>query len=634
MITERLASSDELMTSILLNDPQVLCVDEEDNLFIASGSNKNIPESTLGKNYHESRNAIHDAGLTMLSYEEPEALGLEGVKHGTWLESGENPKAAVWAKYTKEGLKSGRTKATASHPTVGAQCALRLPLSADLAEEWRQVQLPMPLPVGETVASHYKRLNNKPKGAVGSLARKVALAAAVVASFGLGAAYTNRDDIINGLHGSGIEDRIRGRLEGVLGSNEAEVHSVPEENPYEELVEAGQLVSNDELPSEEELARDEMSQIMENPLFVSMKSQFEALSSHDRRGFSWEEVIADESIDWDNALERISYLEEPKLLWVNDDSQLVVMDGGVNLPEHTMGKSYSICRNEAHTQGLALMSANEYYRLFINYAIGKRNDYLWHPEVDEMIMTWIESANSSHAPLRADNIYSISNFPSQPDRIFAQHQNVRPDTGARRVVRMQLGMPIVDKHSPSFVKFRSQFLQLDEFYTNGWTWDEVYRAIPNKEDFLRKAALLERAQIIMVGFGDYLILADGGAEVPKSTRGRDYITSLKDAEALGLSVLDEWEYMWLKDIAGVDNIQNGIATGRLTFETNKGGYDNLTTTWLSEFDHMNGDVSLTEAMLGGRNGGCCFLGGKGLETTNPLRGARRVLRVKLTDDSF
>jgi len=33
MITERLASSDELMTSILLNDPQVLCVDEEDNLF-------------------------------------------------------------------------------------------------------------------------------------------------------------------------------------------------------------------------------------------------------------------------------------------------------------------------------------------------------------------------------------------------------------------------------------------------------------------------------------------------------------------------------------------------------------------------------------------------------------------------
>ena len=195
IITARLEQSSELMMSVLLNDPQVLWVDEEDNLVIgASAGADNIPASTLGKDYHACKRAAQDAGLHLLTLSEFRALGPQDQRYITWLDSGENPEKALCAKWTDGKLQTKRINATSSDPNLGACNVIKIKLTSDAADEWRGVSLPVPLkkmrsygqeaPAKENMQAKPTLHGNEGRGAFAKISPLKAFRNAIIFIFG------------------------------------------------------------------------------------------------------------------------------------------------------------------------------------------------------------------------------------------------------------------------------------------------------------------------------------------------------------------------------------------------------------------------------------------------------------------
>ncbi len=96
----------------------------------------------------------------------------------------------------------------------------------------------------------------------------------------------------------------------------------------------------------------------------NFKSQFDGLFDRDSRGFSWEQVVMALPYSVDELIERTSKLENPRVKWIDDDDNLVISDGGPDVPKKTLGKTYIVTRKDTKSEGLSLFTLQELMRLY------------------------------------------------------------------------------------------------------------------------------------------------------------------------------------------------------------------------------------------------------------------------------
>lgn len=153
-----------------------------------------------------------------------------------------------------------------------------------------------------------------------------------------------------------------------------------------------------------------------NPLLVKLRSGYESLPDTAFKVGAkptWETVAAKLTPD---VLAKASKLESPRIYGVNDSGELLIGDGGKDVPSFTLRQNYAQARSAAQAAGLSLMTAEE-YRSFNNGSMALKT---W---------TWIESGDAPSHALFGRWCGNVDVYGGNP-------QNSYPDLGARRVLRV------------------------------------------------------------------------------------------------------------------------------------------------------------------------------------------------------
>ncbi|MBI2634816.1 hypothetical protein HYW82_04070 [Candidatus Peregrinibacteria bacterium] len=130
---------------------------------------------------------------------------------------------------------------------------------------------------------------------------------------------------------------------------------------------------------------------------------------------SWKAVAAKLTSD---VLAKANKLEDPKIYGVNGEGQLLMGDGGNEVPSFTLGKNYFDSRSATKVHGLSLMTEGE-YRAFNN----------GNMELEGF--TWLEGGEASSVAL--DGCWNV--------RVFVREGSPKYESsrlGVRRVLRVSL----------------------------------------------------------------------------------------------------------------------------------------------------------------------------------------------------
>ncbi|MBI2638136.1 hypothetical protein HYW83_00940 [Candidatus Peregrinibacteria bacterium] len=156
----------------------------------------------------------------------------------------------------------------------------------------------------------------------------------------------------------------------------------------------------------------------ENPLLNKLHSDFNALpATAFKVGMkpTWEKIAVKLTPD---VLAKANSLESPRIYGVNGEGQLLIGDGGNEVPSFTLRQDYPTVRNAAKTHGLSLMTEGE-YRAFNNGAMELRT------------VTWLESGDAPTGALGGYwdvGLLRVGRYGPQDSR---------DGLGARRVLRVK-----------------------------------------------------------------------------------------------------------------------------------------------------------------------------------------------------
>lgn len=169
-----------------------------------------------------------------------------------------------------------------------------------------------------------------------------------------------------------------------------------------------------------EKARSAADGMPESPLIAQLHSGYDSLPD---TAFmvgikpTWESVAAKLTPD---VLATASKLESPKIYGVNGEGELLIGDGGKEVPSFTLMQDYSTARSDAKAKGLSLMTVGEYLS-FNNTGMMESGG----------THTWLESgeapADASIGLVIAGVIVGRSSS-----------RDSRENLGARRVLRVKL----------------------------------------------------------------------------------------------------------------------------------------------------------------------------------------------------
>lgn len=167
----------------------------------------------------------------------------------------------------------------------------------------------------------------------------------------------------------------------------------------------------------------------EDPKLSTFKSQFEQGGSEIRNGHTWAEVVeamqrGGQFNSVDEFLAASQKLESPKI-YFTQDNELVIGDGGQEVPSHTLGMDYFAAAQHCKDNGLDMLTEAEWGKL---QAQGR---------TEIRCITWLKTGEADlgkEPPLawRADWVNGR--------RFVYQHDAGRsnPDRGVRRVLRVKL----------------------------------------------------------------------------------------------------------------------------------------------------------------------------------------------------
>lgn len=156
-----------------------------------------------------------------------------------------------------------------------------------------------------------------------------------------------------------------------------------------------------------------------NPLLDKLRSGYESLpATAFKVGVkpTWETVAAKLTPD---VLAKANKLESPRIYGVNDSGELLIGDGGSEVPEFTLSQNYSQVRNAFKSQGLSLWREDE-YRAFNGGAM----------EI-ERTWTWLESGDAPALATIAAGYGDVGVYRVNPENSYVY-------LGARRVLRVKL----------------------------------------------------------------------------------------------------------------------------------------------------------------------------------------------------